>query len=376
MSSLNPFFYFLSLVLPDSRKRKNAACKSPEEIMKGSYSPSVDDILDVKDCLSVKFPIEVVDAIIDFAEYWSHVQVALKKDAAHGSYKIIGGANENEFLLRSYPLAFIPKDHDLADLSFQGRSFPTSSPNPGPEGDDYSHELTKLYVQRWAEESRVRGSHPCRKIVFTIESHDQGWGGIPNSRGTYEDSFTWFDVGKEEACIYDVGKCSSSQPSSPRLPEVPDDNFRDPFFIVPSLSTFAPRNNSSECTGTNTIYCTSRTIIPRIVSDTPDSTPNNSRRPSQFEHPLLPDSKVLQKNITAEKETKKHVITWSYNDNIDPDSHAGTLLEKQGRGRATANGEFVRNLRIGETVTVWGKSRFPGWSNSVEGLSIDVYWAV
>ncbi|TQS34699.1 hypothetical protein Golomagni_04907 [Golovinomyces magnicellulatus] len=376
MSYLDLIYKLLSLVLPDSRNREDAACKGPEEIMNGSYSPSVADVLDVKDCFLVKFPIEIVDAIIDFAEYWPHTQVALKKDAGDGPYKITGGANENVFLLRSYPLAFIPKDHDLVDISFQGRGFPIYSPKPRPDGDDYSHELTTKYVQRWAEESRVRGAYPCRKIVFTIEGHDQGWGGTPSCRGTYENSYTWFDVGKEEARIYDVKKLLSSQPSSPRLPGVPDDSFQGPYFLVPPLSAFAPGNKSSECTDTNTIFCTTRPIFPRVVSDTPNSTCNNIRKTAQFEHPLLPDSKVLQKNITAEKETKKHVITWSYNDNIDPDSQAGILLEKQGRGRATANGDFVRNLRIGETITVWGKSRFPGWANFVEEVSIDVYWAV
>jgi len=51
-------------------------------------------------------------------------------------------------------------------------------------------------------------------------------------------------------------------------------------------------------------------------------------------------------------------------------------LEEQGRGRGTGNGEFVRDLRLGDVVTVWGMARFGAWVNNVEAVKIDVYWAV
>jgi hypothetical protein len=54
----------------------------------------------------------------------------------------------------------------------------------------------------------------------------------------------------------------------------------------------------------------------------------------------------------------------------------GKALEDQGRGRNTANGQFVRDLKVGDIVTVWGKARFPGWVNMIETVQIDVYWAV
>jgi hypothetical protein len=40
--------------------------------------------------------------------------------------------------------------------------------------------------------------HPCRKIVFTIRSHDQGWGGENTDHGSYRSSWTWFDAGLEK----------------------------------------------------------------------------------------------------------------------------------------------------------------------------------
>jgi hypothetical protein len=84
----------------------------------------------------------------------------------------------------------------------------------------------------------------------------------------------------------------------------------------------------------------------------------------------------LQKNKTATGELKEHKIVWSCTDNIDPDSVEGVELDTQGRGRATATGEYVRNMKVGDVVTVWGKARFPGWTNFVYAVKIDIYWAV
>jgi hypothetical protein len=86
---------------------------------------------------------------------------------------------------------------------------------------------------------------------------------------------------------------------------------------------------------------------------------------------------VLQKNVTASRNTKEHVIVWSDEDEIvDFESAEAVALEKLGRGRATGSGEFVRNLKMGDVITVWGKARFPGWINTVEDVQIDIYWAV
>jgi hypothetical protein len=61
---------------------------------------------------------------------------------------------------------------------------------------------------------------------------------------------------------------------------------------------------------------------------------------------------------------------------MDPDSIDGKKLDEEGRGRATGNGEYVRNLKVGDVVTLWGKARYGGWVNYVEEVKIDVYWAV
>lgn len=48
---------------------------SPAHIYDSSrYSPSVNDVMDVKGCLFEEFglPIELIDTLIDYAEYWPH----------------------------------------------------------------------------------------------------------------------------------------------------------------------------------------------------------------------------------------------------------------------------------------------------------------
>lgn len=81
--------------------------------------------------------------------------------------------------------------------------------------------------------------------------------------------------------------------------------------------------------------------------------------------------------MTATKDPQDHEITWSYLDNIRSDSsEAKEIDELQGRGRETLDGSFVRDLKLGDVVTLWAKARFPGWKNNVEKVKIDVYWAV
>ncbi|KAF6792649.1 hypothetical protein CMUS01_16143, partial [Colletotrichum musicola] len=47
-----------------------------------------------------------------------------------------------------------------------------------------------------------------------------------------------------------------------------------------------------------------------------------------------------------------------------------------GRGRGTGTGRFVRSLKLGDVVTVWGKARFGGWTNNVEFVKVEIYWAI
>jgi hypothetical protein len=211
----------------------------------------------------------------------------------------------------------------------------------GEDGDD---ELTKKVLQGLGDDSASRGL-TCRKIVFTIRSHDQGWGGSSAAdKGTYRGSFTWFDVGLERVVAKRQGKSLIQK-------------------VISALLTFAD-DESGTSNSHNPIVLTTRQTLPQF---------SPSQEP---EFPLLPGRTCLQKNLTATSTFQDHVIEWRATDNIHEESPEADALEEQGRGRATLDGEFVRNLKIGDAITVWGKARFGGWSNIITDVNVDVYWAV
>jgi hypothetical protein len=122
------------------------------------------------------------------------------------------------------------------------------------------------------------------------------------------------------------------------------------------------------------VVCSLRTLVPGTVARNPPV--NEGENSHIFSHNLHEPPDCLQKNVTAIRDTKEHVITWSCDDNINPEAAEAMELEKLGRGRASANGEFVRNMKLGDVVTVWAKARFHGWVNVIDEVKIDVYWAV
>ncbi len=187
-------------------------------------------------------------------------------------------------------------------------------------------------------------AQPCRRIVFTTKSHDQGWGGNPADGGTYNGSWTWFEAGLERWC-----KLGPAQPSTAagQPSEQPQQQ--------PSLH-----------------FDNLRTVLPEVKW-------NPDRSAYEFNHELLPhEDRKVQCNLTATRETREHRVVWTYNDDIDParDTEAAARLAQEGRGTATGDGRFVRDLKLGDVVTLWAKARFPGWANHIESVKIDVYYAV
>lgn len=61
-----------------------------------SYGPSVKDVLHVKNLLHIisSFPIELIDKIIDFAEYWPH-----STTSTSSRIRIGHGSNENQYVV-------------------------------------------------------------------------------------------------------------------------------------------------------------------------------------------------------------------------------------------------------------------------------------
>jgi hypothetical protein len=331
------------------------------------------------------------------------------------------------------PIGFSKNGLELGDHSQVGTSetsspYVTWKPKPWPSSYVVPSNATTEVLNKWTAKTLPKGKYPVRKIVFTIESHDQGWGGENRSqRGTYEGSFSWFDVGHERFSAHRASKsiqvlffCQSYaanpqiEPSQNLSKSTPTPQFTlEPLnlmsvgsiqqspvakehlsgpiscslcTLIPSTVKLNPEGDEtspdSEESGQSTPVSgatSSPSIEPTDKTNTPLINPNlQDTIDSQytFNHEMLPSPKLLQRNLVATRNTTKHVITWSHDDNIDPDSVEGDELEQQGRGRKTGDGSFVRGLRVGDTVTVWAKARFHGWANFIDNMKIDIYWAV
>lgn len=163
-----------------------------------------------------------------------------------------------------------------------------------------------------------RTQHPCRKIEFSIASHDQGWGGGVN--GSYKTSYTWFDA-----------------------------------YLVPGAQS--PNAN--------------------MVDYREDPGDPGPRSFGSDDAHLLPTGEKLQSNPTAVGTTQQYHITWHYLDGIAPGTPEAEEIEQtQGRGQATLDGRRVRQMGVGDSISIWGRARFGGWSNHVESVGVRVFWAV
>ncbi|KAJ3523934.1 hypothetical protein NM208_g12259 [Fusarium decemcellulare] len=307
-----------------------------------------------------KLPPGIVDVIFDFAEYWAHSSNEFDYLAEHQDPLRVHGSShsENKFLLRSFPVGLtgIQGKKDLAEVL----AYDTNEAKPQPLGKE--HEPS--YFAKLADYPTPKLLHPVRKVVFSMRSKDQGFGGDdPENRHTFRGSWTWFEAGLEKfdadqvcdaSCTYDVRFKSPSSKASP-LP-----------------------------------VCGLRPLYPSIVPDEENeeedrskythlNEESESKEKGQFKytHPLSHQDKwVIKCNKTAHREWQDHVVTWSYLDNIDPESaDAQRLEDEEGRGKGTGDGWFVRDLKLGDVITVWAKARFPAWVNHIEKVKVDVYWA-
>ncbi|KAK4168767.1 hypothetical protein QBC43DRAFT_309654 [Cladorrhinum sp. PSN259] len=297
---------------------------NPED---GPYKPSVVDVLVVKVMLNkaLSFPPEIIDVVIDLAEYWPcrTVEVNFGDDSpetVRGRHGPIDDTLEDKFVIRTPPLAL----QKWGNQEIYRRDVP-----PKKYGGEWSAED----FQDLTASPTTSVAHPCRRIVFTISSHDQGWGGRwadDDENGPYNESWTWFEAGLERFCR--------------------EENYEKPTLAVEDI----------------------RSIFPEVEWD-------SEKSEGKYVFPLFPsDDQKIQANITSDHVFTHHRIVWDYKDDVAPekDSEAATKLEKSGRGKATGNGKFVRELRIGDMVTVWAKARFPAWVNFISSVKVEVYWAI
>ncbi|KAI1080092.1 hypothetical protein F5B20DRAFT_540748 [Whalleya microplaca] len=297
-----------------------------------TYEATAQDVLEAKAVVAQasNLPPEIVDMIMDRAEYWATSAAAIDYSNTRAKlFTVRGGrAHENQFLLRTEPLGLTKWSPSSEDL-WRAQS------SPKPLEAEYPQ--SKLLDLIDGPVSTLE--HPFRKVTFDIVSRDQGWSGHGEDHGTYRKSYTWFDAGLER---FDMNNQCASDCSDQAKSNASDDD-------AASIPT-----------------CAIRPLWPPIVESE-----------GRYDHELLPNREhTIQRNKHAEKSLRHHHVEWSWTDDIDPESAAAETLDEVGRGPATGNGEFVRNLKYGDMVTVWGRARFGGWANNIEKVEVKVFWAV
>ncbi|KAJ0295904.1 hypothetical protein COL516b_012150 [Colletotrichum fioriniae] len=336
---------------------------SPQE--PGNYKPSHVDVIVVRVMLekAFNFPPEILDLIIDQAEYWPHSEASIYHAVTplRDALRVVGTTrDENKFILRCPPIGFL--DFKKVGQAFKTAPLPPKSGDGSPVTEPLRNltllEPTSSPTEMVTEAPReyFTGSmkapptltHPVRKIVFKLRSKDQGWGGGHGDRGSYRGSWSWFEAGlekfdKEHTCD---GSCQTAAESSD------------------SESEEAPFTNE-----TNLCTCGLQSIYPPVLS-----TADGKLAYSHGMHPL--ENLKIQTNKTANRDFMDHEVVWSWTDDIHPESPEADRLAEIGRGKGTGTGKFVRNLKLGDVVTVWGKARFGGWANYVESVKVEIYWAV
>lgn len=186
-----------------------------------------------------------------------------------------------------------------------------------------------------------------------MRSRDQGWGGRPQDRGSYRGSWTWFEAGKER-----FEKNATYPKDTPEKKSSAEGAVDEK---AGSSSSFGQINDIP--TPYFPVYA-ARPIYPALEPDQ-----------EAFHHELHPSPQLrIQSNKAATRQLTTHKVVWSWRDNVDPLS--SERLSELGRGPETGDGEFVRNLTLGDVVTVWAKARFGGWANHIDSVQVDIYWAL
>ncbi|KAJ5628302.1 hypothetical protein N7490_010530 [Penicillium lividum] len=271
--------------------RSDAPSNEPEtDPEAGLFFPDIWDVFKVRYLLQWKlregFPVELVDQILDAAEYWPSTQHHMVEK---GDCRVVHN-DCDQVLLKTVPLCYSRKSLE-------------ESPSPKP----LPH----------------RGMHPCRKIIFLLSSHDQGPRGS-SRENMYSASWTWFDTE-----------------------------------VIHAAHTRNMYVNGEE----QEILHNERGQVPQHYG--PDH------------ELLLPRENKVQLNAKSKGDLQNNTIVWHYLDDIQSDSAEAYEIERtKGRGRFTLDGRYLRELEVGDSIALWARARFPGWTNYVYHATIRVFWAV
>ncbi|KAI0332563.1 hypothetical protein GY45DRAFT_1433008 [Cubamyces sp. BRFM 1775] len=167
-----------------------------------------------------------------------------------------------------------------------------------------------------------------KRVTWTIESHDQGWGGeVP---GTYRSAFSWY-----EATIV--------RPRSTAVKDGLADGTVRPEDIM-HWKYCSPRDARGDLA-----------VIGLSLVPVPDTDPESFVW-------------LVKRNRVARSHFVRYRIEWSAGENLDP-------AEAEGAGCGTGVG-FIESLRPGDRIGLWMCAQYNGWANFVKAASVEVMYDV
>lgn len=330
--------------------------------------PSMTSVIALRHYLSLShdLPNEIIDIILDLAEYWPHTSSILDMTTrvysghmCYGSYparprqklgRLLSSPEsrrewkEDGFLIRTPPLGW--RCVSGADVS-QRTSQPPGTTRPRAKSKPL---IPAPRPPTWLP---PRGLHPARRVVFEILSREERLGNTHRQGSTfyYANSKTSFDA-------------SIDRISFPKTTKKSINRSIDPLLWTTEAATKDCRNQQP-----SDVCYTIRSTKPAKSSSSKSSDHENS-------------SSGVTKNYTAHN--RKVVRTWRY------DGAERCFLPTTDRDFGSENAtEFVKGLKEGDCVSLWARARKseehgrrrPGeqgraWCNVVDRVAIHVFWAV
>ena len=342
--------------------------------------PSMASVITLRQYLSFSrgLPNEIIDIILDLAEYWPHTSSILDMTTRvysghmyYGSYaarprqkleRLLSTPEsrrewkENGFLIRTPPLGW----HCVsdADSSRRRESEPPSIIQPRPK---WKPLIPRPRTPTWLP---PRGLHPARRVVFEILSREERLENShrPGSTFCYANSKTSFDATVDTISFPKTTKKSIKRSIDPLIwtaEAATKDCHQQPADICYTIRSRSPNHPSPSPSSSS---CSSSSSNPPYQATSPSG---------------------VTKNYTAHN--RKVVRTWRY------DGAERCYLPTTDRDFGSENAtEFVRGLKEGDCIGLWARARKveardsrrrPGeqdraWCNVVDRVAIHVFWAV
>ncbi|KAK0761348.1 hypothetical protein N5P37_006297 [Trichoderma harzianum] len=291
------------------------------------FEPTLSDVLVVRVMLSqtVLLP-ELVGTILDYAEYWARSSAKAQPSFSIHAEQVGDGEFDfqgSTFLLRSFPIGLT---HDV--IRDEDGTYQTEGIAAWPVKEEYDRNSFQQLIRNTSIHR-----NPVRKIVFRIRSHDQGWT-TDERTGPFIDAKTWFEVGLEK---FDASHECERCPDIKKLP-----------------------------------ICKLRVVEPKPKN----SVSHNGVPGYHYAHSPWKGPREILRNKVASREWTTYEVTWTCWDVVVPGSKEAQQAMEEGKGQLDGDGKFVRSLKMGDVVTVWGRAMHRGWVNVVDTVEINVYWAL